>query len=204
MPTITCTAPACTKPGLTFDLGPTCTTSDPNVVLTYFINGTQSSTLTCPKENVTVVVTVKPTNTKYPACPYDAKTAYTVTGGGGKCPPRPPITCFNPPKCPRPGVVVPLAGSCSSTDGVELQYIVNNRVVTEVTCPDADKSIAVSVEPRYPNNTACTYAAWFAFCLSSELQRVSERAAAAGAAPPRLRGLSLRRGSAAEDWPLHD
>jgi hypothetical protein len=80
MPTITCTAPVCANPGDEVVLAPTCTSSNPNATLVYYVDGREATTATCPFPGTTTTVTVKPKFLDFPNCPYDSKTAFTLNG----------------------------------------------------------------------------------------------------------------------------
>jgi hypothetical protein len=78
-PKVTCTEPACSGPNATVVLLQTCTSSDPNATLVYFVGGQPAVQAYCPPNGGSLEVQVKPS---YPppndACPYDTSTAYTL------------------------------------------------------------------------------------------------------------------------------
>jgi hypothetical protein len=78
----------------------------------------------------------------------------------------PAVTCGNV-TCSAPGVVVPLSGACTSTDGVRLVYLVNGTPADSLTCPAVNATVTVTVQPGYPTLPACPYNATTGFNVTT-------------------------------------
>ena len=80
----------------------------------------------------------------------------------------PSLTCGMVPSCTTPGVVVPLAGTCNATGNASVVYLVNGVPSTQVTCPQANTTVTVAVQPQYPTLPQCPYNATTGFNITSE------------------------------------
>ena len=80
----------------------------------------------------------------------------------------PSLTCGVAPSCTTPGMVVPLAGTCNATGNASVVYLVNGVPSTQVTCPQANTTVTVAVQPQYPTLPQCPYNATTGFNITSE------------------------------------
>jgi hypothetical protein len=80
----------------------------------------------------------------------------------------PTITCRNV-SCAAPGVVIPLVGTCNASDpSAVLVYFVDGVNTATLTCPAANTTVTVTVQPVLPTRPTCPYNATMGFNVTSE------------------------------------
>jgi hypothetical protein len=90
------------------------------------------------------------------------------------CPSAPSVNC-SAPACPSAGATVQLAGTCRPSDpAASLIYTVSGQAAQSTTCPAANLSLVVGVQPTYLGLPACVYVSKTAYTLTcaGELWRV--------------------------------
>lgn len=71
--------PCCTEPGKVLQLAGSCTADNPAVTLGYFVNGTASTTATCPPNGTRIAISVRPSIATAPNCSYNSTPGYYLT-----------------------------------------------------------------------------------------------------------------------------